>query len=63
MKSLVKNAFIRLWREENKRNCLTHLVKQSACKELRGAEKRWWADVQIGDKLGPMIKGPLGLET
>ncbi|MFC1989074.1 MaoC family dehydratase N-terminal domain-containing protein [Chloroflexota bacterium] len=27
--------------------------------EVRGAEPRYWEDVQIGDTLGPMIKGPL----
>ncbi|MFC1989653.1 MaoC family dehydratase N-terminal domain-containing protein [Chloroflexota bacterium] len=27
--------------------------------ERRGAEPRYWEDVKIGDKLGPMIKGPL----
>jgi hypothetical protein len=25
----------------------------------RGAEKRWWEDVNVGDKLQPMVKGPL----
>ncbi|HEY8525316.1 MAG TPA: MaoC family dehydratase N-terminal domain-containing protein [Acidimicrobiales bacterium] len=25
----------------------------------RGAEKRWWEDVQVGDELQPMVKGPL----
>jgi len=29
--------------------------------ELRGAEPRWWEDVRVGDKLGPMIKGPLSV--
>lgn len=29
--------------------------------ELRGAEPRWWEDVQVGDGLGPMIKGPLSI--
>ena len=29
--------------------------------ELRGSEPRYWEDVQIGDKLGPMIKGPLSV--
>lgn len=29
--------------------------------ELRGAEPRYWEDVQVGDKLGPMIKGPLSV--
>jgi hypothetical protein len=27
--------------------------------EVRGSNPRYWEDVQIGDKLGPMIKGPL----
>ena len=25
----------------------------------RGAEPRWWEDVEEGDELGPMVKGPL----
>ena len=25
----------------------------------RGAEKRWWEDVKVGDTLQPMVKGPL----
>lgn len=29
--------------------------------ELRGSEPRNWEDVQVGDKLGPMIKGPLSV--
>ena len=29
--------------------------------EVRGSEPRWWEDVQVGDKLGPMIKGPLSV--
>jgi len=29
--------------------------------ELRGSEPRYWEDVQIEDKLGPMIKGPLSV--
>ena len=27
--------------------------------EQRGSDPRWWEDVQVGDKLEPMIKGPL----
>lgn len=27
--------------------------------EIRGADPRYWEDVQIGDRLGPMLKGPL----
>lgn len=30
-----------------------------ADEERRGAEPRYWEDVQVGDKVGPMIKGPL----
>ena len=29
--------------------------------ELRGSEPRYWEDVKVGDKLGPMIKGPLSV--
>lgn len=25
----------------------------------RGAEPRWWEDVEVGDPLGPLVKGPL----
>jgi acyl dehydratase len=27
--------------------------------EVRGADPRWWEDVQVGDAIGPMAKGPL----
>jgi acyl dehydratase len=30
-----------------------------AAEVVRGAEKRWWEDVAIGDQLTPMVKGPL----
>lgn len=29
--------------------------------ETRGSETRYWEDVTVGDKLGPMIKGPLSV--
>ena len=29
--------------------------------ELRGAEPRYWEEVKVGDKVGPMIKGPLSV--
>lgn len=29
--------------------------------ELRGSEPRYWEDVQMGDQVGPMIKGPLSV--
>src|SRR5829696_3952868 len=30
-----------------------------AAEEVRGAEPRWWDDVQVGDAIQPMAKGPL----
>jgi acyl dehydratase len=27
--------------------------------EVRGADPRWWEDVNVGDTIGPMAKGPL----
>lgn len=29
--------------------------------EVRGSQPRYWEDVQVGDKVGPMIKGPLSV--
>lgn len=29
--------------------------------ELKGSDPRYWEDVQVGDELGPMIKGPLSV--
>ncbi len=29
--------------------------------ELRGSKPRYWEDVQVGDQVGPMIKGPLSV--
>ena len=33
--------------------------KQYANEQPRGAEPRWWEDVEEGDEVGPMVKGPL----
>jgi len=30
-----------------------------AAEEVRGGEPRWWEDVEVGDVVGPMAKGPL----
>jgi len=30
-----------------------------AAEEVRGAEKRWWDHVEVGEELRPMVKGPL----
>jgi hypothetical protein len=32
---------------------------QYASGQRRGAEQRYWEDVQVGDTVGPMVKGPL----
>jgi len=32
---------------------------QYASEGPRGAESRWWEDVEVGDPVGPMVKGPL----
>ncbi len=29
--------------------------------EIRGAEPRYWEDVNIGDRVGPLVKGPLSV--
>jgi acyl dehydratase len=31
----------------------------SETKRRRGAEPRWWEDVEEGDEIGPLVKGPL----
>jgi len=37
------------------------ILKMYDEEEVRSSEPRWWEDVQLGDKLGPMIKGPLSV--
>jgi acyl dehydratase len=37
------------------------ILKMYEEEEVRGPEPRWWEDVQIGDRVGPMIKGPLSV--
>jgi acyl dehydratase len=32
---------------------------QYAREKPRGSEPRWWEDVNVGDEVGPMVKGPL----
>jgi hypothetical protein len=31
---------------------------QYAAERPRGAEPRWWEDVEVGDRVGPLVKGP-----
>ncbi|MGI8335569.1 FAS1-like dehydratase domain-containing protein [Actinomadura scrupuli] len=35
------------------------LDAQYAAEGPRGAEPRWWEDVEVGDPVGPLVKGPL----
>lgn len=35
------------------------IEEQYSREERRGAEPRWWEDVDEGDTIGPMVKGPL----
>jgi acyl dehydratase len=35
------------------------IEKQYATEQPRGAEPRWWEDVDEGDEVGPLVKGPL----
>lgn len=38
---------------------IAEIDAQYAAERPRGAEARWWDDVEVGDELGPMVKGPL----
>jgi len=38
---------------------IDEIEAQYACERARGAESRWWEDVDEGDEVGPMVKGPL----
>ena len=38
---------------------IDEIEAQYASEEPRGAEPRWWEDVDEGDEVGPMVKGPL----
>ncbi|MFE4667560.1 acyl dehydratase [Streptomyces sp. NPDC056716] len=35
------------------------LDTQLAAEGPRGGEPRWWEDVRVGDRVGPLVKGPL----
>ncbi|MDO8673459.1 MAG: MaoC family dehydratase N-terminal domain-containing protein, partial [Dehalococcoidia bacterium] len=45
------------WKEEE----LTAIEDQVLAEEIRGSTPRYWEDIEVGDPLGPVIKGPLGL--
>jgi hypothetical protein len=38
---------------------LAAIEAQYASERPRGAEPRWWEDVEEGDEVGPLVKGPL----
>ena len=38
---------------------IDEIEAQYAAEQPRGAEPRWWEDVEEGDEVGPMVKGPL----
>ena len=45
------------WTEDQ----LDKLRAQVLSEQPRGAEPRWYEDVSVGDELGPLTKGPIGL--
>ncbi|UGQ11438.1 acyl dehydratase [Yinghuangia sp. ASG 101] len=44
-----------VWDDE----ALAGIDAQYADEAPRGAEPRWWEDVRVGDRVGPLVKGPL----
>lgn len=40
---------------------LEDIEDQVLAEEIRGSETRYWEDVNVGDPLQPVVKGPLGL--
>jgi acyl dehydratase len=38
---------------------IADIEAQYECERPRGDDPRWWEDVDVGDELGPMVKGPL----
>ena len=45
------------WTEEQ----LLQIEQETLSEEIRGSERRYWEDVEIGDEFGPVVKGPLGI--
>jgi len=40
---------------------LAGIEEEVLSEEIRGAKPRYWEDVEVGDELKPVVKGPLGL--
>jgi acyl dehydratase len=38
---------------------IDEIEAQYAREQVRGSEPRWWEDTEVGDEVGPMVKGPL----
>jgi acyl dehydratase len=45
------------WTEEQ----LMQIEQETLSEEIRGSKPRYWEDVEIGDEVGPVVKGPLGI--
>jgi acyl dehydratase len=45
------------WQEEE----LKAVEEETLAEEIRGARPRYWEDVQVGEELKPVVKGPLGM--
>lgn len=45
------------WTEDE----LKEIEKEVLSEEIRGAGIRYWEDVEIGEELKPIVKGPIGL--
>ena len=40
---------------------LMQIEQEILSEEIRGSKPRYWEDVEIGDDVGPIVKGPLGI--
>ncbi len=45
------------WTEEQ----LAQIEQQVLSEEIRGSKPRYWEDVEVGEDVGPVVKGPLGV--
>lgn len=45
------------WTEDE----LKKIEEEVLSEEIRGANPRYWEDIEVGDELKPVVKGPLGL--
>ncbi len=45
------------WTEDQ----LQKIEQEILTEEIRGSKPRYWEDVEIGEEIGPVVKGPLGI--